>query len=166
MLYKAVFARWFSCRSSITTAQSVVNGKKRLKVRVLFNTGRQRSFITSRVVKFRAIEKSRHEWVVTSTFDLQVKEGGLKAVHKLELFPVCDGDGVEVEMYEVPNVSQVKNDHAHLQDLWFSDVCKSEAVLEVNVLIGADYLWCFQRRRTIRGEKDEPVVVETCLGWV
>ena len=34
------------------------------------------------------------------------------------------------------------------------------------MLIGADYLWEFQEGRTIRGEKDEPVAVETRLGWV
>ena len=59
-----------------------------------------------------------------------------------------------------------KAEYPHLQGLWFSDVCKDKEVLEVDVLIGADYLWCFQKGRTIRGESDEPVAVETCLGWV
>lgn len=36
----------------------------------------------------------------------------------------------------------------------------------VNVLVGANYLWCFQGGRSIRGEADEPVAVETKLGWV
>ena len=35
-----------------------------------------------------------------------------------------------------------------------------------DVLIGADYLWNFQKGCTIRGECDEPVAVETELGWV
>ena len=33
-------------------------------------------------------------------------------------------------------------------------------------MIGADYLWYFQEGRTIRGQRDEPVAVETSLGWV
>ena len=35
-----------------------------------------------------------------------------------------------------------------------------------DVLIGADYLWNFQKGCTIRGKCDEPVAVETELGWV
>lgn len=38
--------------------------------------------------------------------------------------------------------------------------------LEIDVLVGADYLWNFQKDCTIRGKPDEPVAVETELGWV
>ena len=60
----------------------------------------------------------------------------------------------------------IKTHYPHLQGLWFSDICMSKEELELEVLIGADYLWCFQEGRTIRGEQDEPVAVETSLGWV
>ena len=36
----------------------------------------------------------------------------------------------------------------------------------IDVLTGADYLWSFQKGCTIRGNPDEPVAVETELGWV
>ncbi|CAB4010413.1 Hypothetical predicted protein [Paramuricea clavata] len=39
-------------------------------------------------------------------------------------------------------------------------------VLEIELLIGADYLWLFQEGRTVRGKSDEPVAVQTKLGWV
>ena len=98
----------------------------------------------------------------------------MKAVHKLELSPVRGGDSVSLKVFEVPNISQIRNEHierckreyADLQGLWFSDVSKYEDALEIDVLTGADYLWCFQGGRTIRGERNEPVAVETCLGWV
>ena len=41
--------------------------------------------------------------------------------------------------------------------------------LEIDILIGADCLWSFQKDCTIRGGGgglDEPVAVETELGWV
>ena len=38
--------------------------------------------------------------------------------------------------------------------------------MDIDLLVGADYLWLFQGGRTIRGERDEPVAVETSLGWV
>ena len=50
--------------------------------------------------------------------------------------------------------------------MWLSDVSRHEDELEVDLLVGADYLWRFQTGRTIRGEADEPVAVETELGWV
>ena len=50
--------------------------------------------------------------------------------------------------------------------MWFSDVCKGSDELEIDVLVGADYLWNFQKDCTIRGGLNEPVAVETELGWV
>ena len=41
---------------------------------------------------------------------------------------------------------------------------KDEVVIDV--LVRADYLWHFQKGYTIRGRFDEPVAVETELGWV
>ena len=34
------------------------------------------------------------------------------------------------------------------------------------MLIDLDYLWEFQKGRTVRGEPEEPVAIETELGWV
>ena len=59
-----------------------------------------------------------------------------------------------------------KNDFPHLRDLWFSDVCQTKEGLEIDLLIGADYLWEFQRGRTVRGKSKEPVAIETELGCV
>ena len=74
----------------------------------------------------------------------------------------------------MPSISQIKNEYIeviktrykHLQGLWFSDVCVKNEDLEIVVLIGSVYLWCFQGARTVRGERDEPIAVETGLGWV
>ena len=63
-------------------------------------------------------------------------------------------------------VEVVKNDFPHLRDPWFSDVRQSKEELEIDLLVGADYLWDFQRDRTVRGESEEPVAIETELGWV
>ena len=68
-----------------------------------------------------------------------------------------------VEAYVVTEISHiststqevVKNGFLHLRDLWFSDVCKTKEQLEIDLLIGADYLWEFQKGTTIRGEVEE-----------
>ena len=38
--------------------------------------------------------------------------------------------------------------------------------LEIDILVGADYLCSFQKDCTIRGSLDDTVAVETELGWV
>ena len=53
-----------------------------------------------------------------------------------------------------------------MKGVWLSDVSRNEDELEIDLLLGADYLWRFQTVRTIRGEADEPVAVETELGCV
>ena len=59
-----------------------------------------------------------------------------------------------------------KGEYPHLKGLWFSDVCMGTGELEIDILVGADYLWSFQKDCTIRGGLNEPVAVETELGWV
>ena len=79
-----------------------------------------------------------------------------------------------MEAHEVPEISFIRNQHlevvrdnyAHLKSLWLSDVCMSSEELEVDVLVGADYLWLFQRDRILCGGPGDPVVIETVLGWV
>ena len=79
-----------------------------------------------------------------------------------------------MEAYVVPHISSVRNahlelakkDYPHLQGLYLSDVSKFQEELEIKVLIGADYLWQFQLGFIIRGKSDEPVAIQTSLGWV
>ena len=84
------------------------------------------------------------------------------------------GEIVSVEAYVVPEISVIKNqylevareNYGHLKDLWLSDVCKSSEDLEVDVLVGADYLWLLQRDCIRRSKPGEPVAIDTVLGWV
>ncbi len=60
----------------------------------------------------------------------------------------------------------MKKSYPHLCDIWFSDVSRDAEELEVEVLVGSDYLWNFQEGETILGGPHEPVAVKTALGWV
>ena len=87
---------------------------------------------------------------------------------------VGGGKAIQIEAFVVPEISRIQNEHLeaakrdfpHLKAIWLSDVCRHKEELEIDLLVGADYLWRFQTGRTIRGEPDEPVAVETALGWV
>lgn len=83
---------------------------------------------------------------------------------RLESVSLPREDGVKIESYGVPTIAQIWNEHIeikkgeypYLQGLWFSDVNRNEEILGVDLLIGADYLWCFQRGRIIRGRLTNP----------
>jgi len=98
----------------------------------------------------------------------------LRDVVNIKVSPVGGQKVIQMEAYVVPEISSIQNGHIelvkgeypHLKGLWFSDVRKGSDELEIDVLVGADYLWNFQKECTIRGKPDEPVAVETELGWV
>lgn len=162
-------------RVALQTAQAQISGEgKNRVIRVLFDSGSHRSFVTANVVKDISIRVVRKEWLGISTFGNQSKQIGLKDVVELTLGPVGGGEPIPIEAYVVPEIASianehlelVKNDFPHLSGLWLSDVCKHQHDLEIDVLIGSDYLWRFQGGRTIRGGPDEPVALKTSLGWV
>jgi hypothetical protein len=84
------------------------------------------------------------------------------------------GKAVTIEAYCVETIAQVRNEHielrkgeySHLRGLWFLDVCKGSEVFDIDILVGSDFLWCFQSGTIVRGRAHEPVAVETTLGWV
>ena len=81
----------------------------------------------------------------------------------IKVSPVGGQKVIQIEAYVVPEISTIQNGHVelakgeypYLKDLWFSDVCKGLDKLEIDVLVGADYLWNFQKERTIRGDPDQ-----------
>ena len=92
----------------------------------------------------------------------------------MSLSPI-HGDGkINVEAFVVKDISNIANEHveqikqnySHLKGVFFSDVCRYQDTLEVDVLVGADYIWEFQNGETIRGGQHEPIAVKTTLGWV
>jgi len=42
------------------------------------------------------------------------------------------------------NAEVAKKDYPHLSSGWFSDVCTSQDILEIDILIGIDYWWDIQ----------------------
>ena len=64
------------------------------------------------------------------------------------------------------NLRMAKERFTHLSNIKFSDELLPGSEMEVDILIGGDYMWAFMESQTKRGEFDEPVAVLTKLGWV
>ena len=64
------------------------------------------------------------------------------------------------------NLRLAKEQFNHLPNIKFSDECPPGLEMEVDILIGSDYMWTFSAGQTRWGEANEPVAVLTKLGWV
>ena len=87
------------------------------------------------------------------TFGVKTRETGLREVIQFDVMPLQANRSLMLEAYVVPVISNVGNEHVevvksdfpHLRHLWFSDVCRTKDELEIDLLIGSDYLWEFQK---------------------
>jgi hypothetical protein len=159
---------------ALQTARGVLKGEREAKVRVLFDAGSHRSFVTSRAASLVKPKGLRWELLGINTFGQKCTNAEQREVVELKLEPVNGSKVVSLEAFVVPEICSIQNSHIelarneypHLKGIWFSDVSRSQNELEVDVLIGADYLWNFQTGLTRRGKSGDPVAIETNLGWV
>ena len=159
---------------ALQTTQAQIAGKGTSRVRVLFDTASHKSFVTSQVVKSFELETLRREWLTVNTFSQRATGSNFRDVVGIDLTPVGGGKVMRIEAFVVLEISRVRNKHLeigrrnypHLAQIWLSDVCKGSEQLEIDLLIGADYLWSFQTGNVVRGKVNEPVAVQTELGWV
>ena len=116
---------------------------------MLFDAGSHRSFITSQLPVIR------RDWLGISTFGQRSIDMCLRDVVDIKVSPIGGQKVIQMEVYVVPEISSIQNGHlelvkgeyAQLKGLWFSDVCKG-----LDVLMGTDYLWNFQKVLYNQGE--------------
>ena len=161
-------------RVALQTALARVKGRRESRMRVLFDTGSQKTFISAKAVDRLALKPLREESLGIKTFGKSEPEVKMREVYELELEPLHNGKSVTVEAFLVDEISTISNVHVeeikknyqHLCDIYFSDVSRSEDLLEIDILIGANYLWSFHEGQVIRGGQQDPVAIKTVLGYV
>ena len=155
---------------ALQTALAYVNG---VKMRILFDTGSQKTFISRKAASKLSVVPVRSEKLGIKAFGRSEAEIEKRDVYELIVCPVFAGESVTIEAYEVCEIScisnvkaqEIKQNYSHLNKIVFSDTADQD-ILEVDVLCGSDYLWNFQKGEAIRGGPGEPVAVKTTLGWV
>ncbi|XP_065058043.1 uncharacterized protein LOC135685879 [Rhopilema esculentum] len=126
--------------AALQTALAVVNGNDKVKVRVLFDSGSQKTFVTPTVVERAKLQVVRKENLGIKAFGSETAERKLRDVVELDLRAVRGGKRVKVEAYVVEKISEISNCHVeivkskykHLADIEFSDV-SDEISLQVDV---------------------------------
>ena len=94
-----------STRVVLQTAQAHALGKSKRRVRVLFDTGSHRSFITARVATSLGLRPLRKEWVALNTFGQKAVGSNLREVVHVDLVPVGGGKISSFEAIVVPEIS-------------------------------------------------------------
>ena len=142
-----------------------------LVVRVLFDTGSQRSYITNRVKDELSLEEKAEQRLMLRTFG---NSGGKEEHCSVVEVGIFTGDcSVNLELLSVPlicpdltnqPVSRCRKTYQHLTHLKLTDTT-DDASARVDVLIGADYYYEFVTGKVIR-RRQGPIAIETKFGWV
>ena len=159
---------------ALQTALANVNDKKDCNVRVLFDSGSHRSFISAKAVENLGLRPVRRENLSIKAFGCRETDDSVRDVVEFYLVPLRGEKKVKVSCFVVDDITSIANIHVeevkklypHLHMIYFSDVSRLEDKLSIQILIGSDFQWEFMEGEEIRGGPHEPVAVKTTLGWV
>ena len=113
----------------------------------------KKTFISAKAVNKSALKPLREESLGIKTLGQSAPEIRKRNVYESTLEPLRkNGNFVTVEAFlvdeicTIPNicVEEVKRNYEHLHNIYFSDISRSEDLLEIDILVGSNYLWCFQ----------------------
>ena len=145
-------------------------------VRILFDGGSQRSYVTDNLVKRLKLPVIRKERLTISTFgsaecsakDIDVVQLKVKSTLSFQNFVYVEALVIPIICTPIPNQrpKTVKSQYKHLENLFLSDYTDCDK-MEIDVLIGADFCYSFLSGRCIKGpEPESPIALESCIGWV
>ena len=79
------------------------------RVRVLFDSGSQKSFVTSRAMNDAKLHVVRNEWLEVSTFGCATKEGKMREVVDFDINSIKGNSSARLEALVVSQICQVRN---------------------------------------------------------
>lgn len=149
------------------------NPQSLMEIRIVLDSGSQKSYITERVKKFLSLPIENTEVMLIKTFGSDVNNRQACSVVRLGV-KLRYGGELELPFYTVPLVCQplstqpikyAKERYEHLCNLDLADWSNAADDLEVDMLIGSDHYWRLVTGEVRRGEGG-PTAVQTHLGWV
>ena len=142
---------------------------KSANLRVLFDLGSQRSYITPKAAQLLNLQSEQQHNMNIKVF------GGGNSKQRLPRAKICFAAENDLKIYISAFVSEICQSlsgqyisHAishypHLNNLNIIDSNADES-MEVDVLIGADFCWTFFTDEIIRGPPNTPVAIKTKFG--
>ena len=135
--------------TALQTLQALVTagkGRQSVKCCLLLDSACNKTFVSSELAHMFKAKPKRREMVNASSFGKQ--QGSIQSeVFDVEIKGLDCKNRIKAEVYTattitiLPNIKPevVKEDYAHLKDLWFPDMSEKDT-LEVHMLIGMDLL--------------------------
>ena len=137
-------------------------------IRLILDSGSQRSYITSKLRDSLRLPRKQSRTVSIKTFGSQVER-----VETCDIVELKFKD-FELSLFTVPNICEPLSGQpinwaverfSYLQGLDLADSCDSRDALEMSILVGMDQYWKVATGGILRG-KSGPTAMETKLGWV
>ena len=159
------------CTILLQTAQAIATNQSEgvsRQVRVLFDGGSQRSYITKRLQSKLHLKPIRCEKLYLNTFGDNKFKSQNRDILKLFLHRPGSQDKIVVISFPIicsslPSPVNIQQ-FPHLKDLKLAD--SSDGVRgEIDVLIGSDFYWNFMIEGVAQGERG-PTTINSKLGWL
>ena len=149
-----------------------------VNVRILFDSGSQKSYVNARVRDYLHLPVSGKENILIKTFGNN--EPKFRESEIVQLGIQCtDGLQIFVNAYSVPLICSpiegqcidfAQKQYTHIKNIptsLLADFSTASQTLEIDVLIGSDYYWQFITGPTARGEGNVgPLAILSRLGYV
>ena len=160
----------------LQTAKAFVEGpscENRKELRLIFDSGSQRSYITERAKGALCLRVSGKRDVNITTFGANESKGFTCEVVRVNV-ETREGKRVAMKLLTVPiicesltgvSLSQCVQNYEHLQGLNLADEINEGESVEFDILVGLDYYWEFVTGEILQGRKG-PTAVYSSLGWL
>lgn len=161
-----------NCRVLLQTAKAVAtneDGTRSTVVRLLFDSGSQRSYITENLRATLHLKSLQTERLNLNTFgEAKYKKQNCDVV-KLQVRRSGCEDAIKISALTFPVIcsplpGKVSVNYPHLDGLELADE-PFDAEGSIDILIGCDYYWHFVTGETRRGDEG-PIAVNSKLGWL
>ena len=149
------------------------NPKRSGHVRVVFDTGSQRSYVTEHVARNLSLVEEGEQPLTILTFGSNREQ---TRVCKFVTMGLASRDGMtkQLRLFVVPTICEpiacqpisfCQSDFSHLAGIDLADASDGNESMKVDILIGSDQYWELVTGETRRGDTG-PVAIRTMFGWV
>ena len=149
---------------------NVENADRHINLRMTFDCGSQRSYITEQACKRLDLKPvGKHELRIAAFGD---KKGRVQSCKVLKIGKETRDRGVgELTLFTVPLICEPLSGtlcvqaYPHLADLELAGSTEDGEVINLDILVGVDYYWSFVTGEVIKGGTG-PTAVYSSLGWI
>jgi len=151
------------------------NNETKVKIRLLLDSGSQRTYVSTKIVRKLNLKPSSTENLHVSTFANPNSVMKKCEVFDLNIFPVSSNENITLKAVAMnhlynpitgQDITWAVNHHDHLKDLNLAD--KGSGTLSVDILVGNDHYWDITNGEVKHSKfsPSGPVAMNSKLGWI